>query len=498
MSVDFDPYLMLGVPREASTNDVKAAYRRVARRLHPDKNQHNPGAGVQFQDITSAYELLLDDEKRRQHLAQQKQGAQTEGRSYTFRVTPSKRSVSSLSEVQVMYLLAEIIPDAKPEQQQTQRESRLNLTLVLDQSNSMSGKRIDQVRIAANKIIDQLTPEDILSVVAFNDFAEIIIQATTVSDKSALKAKIALMSAGGGTEMLRGLAMGIEQNKKYLAPRLVNHIILVTDGNTYGDEAESLKLVKLAAEQGISISAMGLGEEWNDTFLDEIASVTGGTSQYIQTSGAVVRFLNDHVRSLSNVFAERMQISIAPDPDIRLEYAFRIAPNPQPLSLKDGFMQLGGLQIGRTMVVLFQIELPPAMASGFRSVARLAATGDILGGRLQKHYTVSDLSVEVTDSPPAQEPPTIIMEALNKLALYQMQERANTALASGDTEAATHHLNRLSTRLLALGEPELAKTVQEETHKVRTTQMFSPEGQKLMKYQTRFLLGAAEPEEGNS
>ncbi len=76
---------------------------------------------------------------------------------------------------------------------------------------------------------------------------------------------------------------------------------------------------------------MGLGSDWNDKFLDELASVSGGTCEYIKSPTAVVRFLNDHVRSLVNVFVERLQLSVAPDADVRLETAFKLAPNSQPL-----------------------------------------------------------------------------------------------------------------------------------------------------------------------
>lgn len=487
MTFEFDPYLILGIPPEATINDIKAAYRRAARRLHPDKNPGNPGAGVQFQDITAAYELLLNEDQRREYDAERRKTAAKEELNFTFRVTSSRRAVSVLAEPQVIYLLAEIIPDPRASQQ-VKRESRLNLTLVLDQSNSMSGARLERVKIAASQIIDQLTPDDILSVVVFNDFAETIIPATSVTDKPALKARISLMGAGGGTEIYKGLSKGLEENRKYLAPRLVNHIILLTDGNTFGDEEQCRQLAKSAVEKGISISAMGLGHDWNDRFLDDLASLTGGTSKYIQSSNAVVRFLNDHVRSLANVFAERVQISIAPDPDIKLEYAFRLAPNPQPLPLDAGFMQLGSLQYGRTFVVLFQLELPANLELGFRPLARLIATGDIFGQRLRKHYAVSDISIDVVESALSVEPPAAILDALGKLMLYRLQERAQEALERGDPFEATKHLQRLSTRLIELGQPELAKEVQENVRQVKLTSTLPEEERKALKYQTRFLL----------
>jgi len=59
-----DPYSILGVPRGASEKDVKSAYRKLAKELHPDRNADNPKAAERFSEITRAYDLLSDKDKR--------------------------------------------------------------------------------------------------------------------------------------------------------------------------------------------------------------------------------------------------------------------------------------------------------------------------------------------------------------------------------------------------------------------------------------------------
>ncbi len=61
-----DPYQALGVAKGANEKEIKSAYRKLAKELHPDKNKDNPKATERFSDVTKAYDLLLDKDKRAQ------------------------------------------------------------------------------------------------------------------------------------------------------------------------------------------------------------------------------------------------------------------------------------------------------------------------------------------------------------------------------------------------------------------------------------------------
>src|SRR6188472_1944546 len=62
-----DPYEVLGVTRGASEDDIKKAYRKLARQHHPDRNPGDAAAEAKFKEVQTAYDVLSDPEKRKQY-----------------------------------------------------------------------------------------------------------------------------------------------------------------------------------------------------------------------------------------------------------------------------------------------------------------------------------------------------------------------------------------------------------------------------------------------
>jgi DnaJ-class molecular chaperone len=79
-----DPYQVLGVSRNASQEEIKQAYRKLAKKLHPDLNPGNKKVEQQFKEVSAAYDLLSDPEKRARFDRGEidASGAERPGRSY--------------------------------------------------------------------------------------------------------------------------------------------------------------------------------------------------------------------------------------------------------------------------------------------------------------------------------------------------------------------------------------------------------------------------------
>jgi len=79
-----DPYEVLGVPREAGESDIKKAFRRMARELHPDVNSHDPDAEDKFKEAAEAYEILSDADRRATYDRHGHEGLRSGGYSSNF------------------------------------------------------------------------------------------------------------------------------------------------------------------------------------------------------------------------------------------------------------------------------------------------------------------------------------------------------------------------------------------------------------------------------
>jgi Ca-activated chloride channel homolog len=289
--------------------------------------------------------------------------------------------------------------------------------------------------------------------------------------------------------MLAGLRSGLSQIKRNQSSTYVNHLIMITDGRTYGDEQDCLNLAQRAREDGIGISGMGIGEDWNDRFLDALAFETGGSSGYITAPEVVTQFLHERIRSLASAFAERSQLIAAPSQNVELGAITRLSPNALNLPYGEQPVALGVIDGLVPTTLMFQFHVTTGSAEpGEFPIGRIDLLADVLGTGNRSEQVVQDLSVQVSHEDIMDEPPPELLDALSKLMLYKLQDRAREAIDVGDVVQATKSLEFLATRLFEVGQEDLGQAAMQEARRVASTQVLSDEGAKRLKYGTRALL----------
>lgn len=482
IDVEKDYYAILGVSRFATEEEIKSAYRALARRYHPDSRVEESATAL-FHEIRAAYAVLSNPAMRRAYDRQRAEAGLSEESALSWEITPSRRQCSSLYEEQVLYLLIDIrpVPGAKSER------LPLNLCLVIDRSTSMQGARLEHVKRAVYQIIDELCENDTLAVVAFNDRAEVILPSQPLVNRALAKAKVSTISASGGTEILKGMEAGLAEIEKRYGQRVISHLILLTDGRTYGDDERCIAAARRAGARRIGITAMGIGEDWNDTLLDQIAGQSGGISAYIASPRQVRALLRQEVCGRGRVFAQGLTLEIGCIEGVWVENAFRVAPYLDHLTLTDNTVSLGALQADMPVAVLLEIGIaqkPP----GEHRLLQLQLRGDIPSLRREGERLRRDIILTFTpDEPVPEVVPPAIVGALSRVTVYRMQERAWEMVERGETEEANRQLELIATRLFDLGEPRLARAVMLEAGRIAKGGAPTAKGRKEIKYGTRSL-----------
>ena len=106
----------------------------------------------------------------------------------------------------------------------------LNISLVLDRSGSMDGEPLEYAKRACAYVVDLLEPDDILSVVTFEENADVIMPARRVANKALVKDYINRIYTGNTTNLYEGLLTACTQVASVKTANTLNRVLLLTDG----------------------------------------------------------------------------------------------------------------------------------------------------------------------------------------------------------------------------------------------------------------------------
>jgi Ca-activated chloride channel family protein len=411
--------------------------------------------------------------------------------------TLSRSILAESSEQQLLYLLLEATPEGTIAQLP---KLPLNLCLVIDRSSSMRGDRLNQVKEAAGRILDQLGQNDFFSLVTFNDRAEVVVSATRVQNRNELKQAISRVEAAGGTEMARGMALALQEIQRPMLVRGLSRIMLLTDGRTYGDESTCVEIARRAQSRNIGLTALGIGTEWNEDLLETMTASENSHAQYIAAAHDVAAVFAEEMRRMHSVFAQRVRLSVSVRPGGMLRSLEQVRPFLASVPISEAadrewVASLSDWTGGDVQGFLLEI-VTPVLPVGEHPLMKVTLRYDLPGAALtdQNREEIVRISVQPAAQVSHQVDSTV-KYWLERLMAYRLQARAWKDVSEGKIDEASQKLQMAGTRLFGAGEQQLARTVQEEGTRLLRNGNTSEEGRKRIKFGTRGLMGAGPTDE---
>ncbi len=405
-----------------------------------------------------------------------------------LRTTLNRTTVQAMPTQQKVYLLIEVQPTGAG----VAVRMPLNFGLVLDRSGSMAGAKINNLRAAVKLLLGQLGPQDMVSLVVFDDKVDLLFPSQPVTDVARLQTAVESITDRGGTTMSKGMRSGLGELRKSMGPDKVSRILLLTDGETYGDEEQCKQIAAECGQAGIPISAFGLGEEWNAELLDTIAQNSGGLSNFLETPDKIASEFQQTMQAAQNTVATNASLTLRLVAGVTPVAAWRVLPqitrmDARNLSDRDIQIFLGELERNTGQALLVELVVQPKAAGSYR-IAQADVMYDIPAQGLTGDHARQDVMLSLTSDPAqvtAQQ--ADVMNLVEKVSAFKLYTRALTEAQAGNIAGATQKLQTAATRLLDMGEAGLAQVAQDEADNLQKQGAMSALGTKKLQYGTRKL-----------
>jgi len=331
-------------------------------------------------------------------------------------------------------LLLTITPPELPAEQSSRARVPLNLALVIDRSGSMRGRKLSHARKAARFLVSQLTADDRLALVTFDDEVAVLMPSTPVRDPQPFLAAIDTIESRRCTALFDGWPAGGLQVAEHLDPAALNRVLLLSDGHAnrgLTNPAAMANAVAGLSQRGISTSALGLGLDFDEDLMGAIASAGEGTLPHIKSPQQLDDLYASELQGLANTYGRKLSLGIRGQHGAEVVDVLNDLPRTS-----GGNHQLPSLRYGQELNVAVRLQLPA-----------WTANQPIASVRLAWNPAGADARQELI------EPLTLPVRPAADIARLQAMEQ----LDRGDLDAADGTLVLMASRLASLT-PSLRST----------------------------------------
>ena len=277
----------------------------------------------------------------------------------------------------------------------------LNLSVVLDRSGSMAGDKLAAARDAAAMLIRRLHPDDVVSVVAYDDQVLTVAEPATGAAQQNLPNVVRAIEAGGSTNLSGGWFRGHELVARSKREGGVNRVILMTDGLAnvgIKDPAQLLGLCRTACGVGITTTTMGFGADYDEKLLRGMADAGGANTWYIERPDQAADVFAEELEGLLSLSAQNVSVEIRPAAQVRLTAVRHEYPTTK---VPDGLrLELGDLYAREPKSVLVELFVPGLESPSDVRLADIVVNAHVLtdGGGVDRQEVRFPISSPLTSA----------------------------------------------------------------------------------------------------
>ncbi len=234
----------------------------------------------------------------------------------------------------------------------------VDVSVVMDVSSSMAGRgKITQSRRAVAELIEQLRPTDTFSLVTFSDQASVEIRPTPVTAPERLKRVVKGIRTNGGTNIHDGIELGLAQMEQGEARR-IQRVVLLSDGlATVGrtDPTDIIRATGQRVSQGVSVSTIGLGLDFDENLLMAMSDTGGGTYQFVDRPGQLSEMFASELHKMTQVVGREVALNLDLGPNVKLleVYGYDTVQNGD-----DTTIFVGDVHGGEKRKVVARVQIP--------------------------------------------------------------------------------------------------------------------------------------------
>lgn len=332
----------------------------------------------------------------------------------------------------------------------------LAISLVLDRSASMCGARLEAAKAASMSAVERLHPDDVVSVVAFDNQVSVVAPPAPRARQSQLMQKLSDLYTGGSTNLSGGWLRGRQHMEQALGmlgslEGSSRRIVVLTDGHAnigITDPSTLVELARTARTMGITTTTIGVGEGYDDDLLRSMADAGGGNSWYVERSDQALDVLAEELGNLLSVSAQGLSVTLTLEDSVAI-FATH-SSWPSTVAGNTVTFDLGDLYASEPKPVLIELFVPAdrvdSLVSRGAPVATMLVQADVLmdGGGVEHRA----LTVGVAASLDAQS--TLVPDVEHAVLLARAahaREEAARRQRSGDADGAQEVMESASMML---------------------------------------------------